>query len=199
MKPFGSRDVLMNANSIRLLVARSGPALFWAGLVLAPALISGCSTGAAPTAQACCAEEPKLVTVLGYGSRAKYAKLSESDQKIMAMRDAKEDAFRNLLERFGAVSIKYSSRQELVSSEGIGKTSLLEIESSGKVQGVRLLQLIPVGTDMYEAKLEVDLNYFSVTNAAVPGQRVQLQQINHGNVLNDRSETGTTPYRYLSE
>ena len=139
------------------------------------------------------------MTVLGYGSRAKYAKLSESDQKIMAMRDAKEDAFRNLLERFGAVSIKYSSRQELVSSEGIGKTSLLEIESSGKVQGVRLLQLIPVGTDMYEAKLEVDLNYFSVTNAAVPGQRVQLQQINHGNVLNDRSETGTTPYRYLSE
>lgn len=199
MKPFGYRDVLMNANSIRLLVARSGPALFWAGVVVAPALMSGCSTGPAPTATPCCVEEPKLVTILGYGSRSKYAKLSESDQKIMAMRDAKEDAFRNLLERFGAVSIKYSSRQELVSSEGIGKTSLLEIESSGKVQGVRLLQLIPVGTDMYEAKLEVDLNFFSVTNAAAPGQRVQLQQINHGNVFNDRSETGATPYRYLSE
>lgn len=189
----------MNTNPIRWRLAHSGPVLFWAGLLLAPALMSGCSTGVAPMATPCCVEEPKLVTILGYGSRAKYAKLSESDQKIMAMRDAKEDAFRNLLERFGAVSIKYSSRQELVSSEGIGKTSLLEIESSGKVQGVRLLQLIPVGTDMYEAKLEVDLNSFVVTNSAGPGHGLQPHQINHGNVFNDRSESGMTPYRYLAE
>ncbi len=147
----------------------------------------------------CCAEEPRLVTVLGYGSRAKYSKLSESDQKIMAMRDAKEDAFRNLLERFGVVSIKYSSRQELLSSEGIGKSSLLEIESSGKLQGVRLLQLIPVGDDMYEAKLEVDLNYFSVSNTASPGKNLQTNPINHANIINNSAEAGATPYRYISE
>ena len=114
----------------------------------------------------CEPEEQNMVTVLGYGTKAKYKNQADSEQIILAMRDAKEDAYRNLMERVGSVSLKYTSRQETKKDRGFDGSMVITFETSGRMRGARLIHLTPIGNDMYEAKLEANLSSALIADSA---------------------------------
>ena len=162
-------------------------------------LIMVLSACASPRYNTCCHEEPNLVTILGYGTRAKYKNLSESEQTILAMRDAKEDAFRNLIDRAGVISIKYSTKKELTHDNKTIKSSAMAIDSSGKVQGVRLIHLVPIGADMYEAKIEADLNSVLISNHTDQSLTTASKEIGTATTITPDSNSSSIHYRYILE
>ncbi len=164
--------------------------------VLACAGLTSCS---AMEAKPCCAEAPSWVTVLGYGTKSRYRHLPDSEQALLAMRDAKEDAFRNLLERAGVISVKYVSRLDQSKARGPEKTSAFSIESSGKLQGVRLAHLVPVDRDIYEAKLEADLNSVLVQGFVGPDLILREEEGIPAEVGPAATRGKPAPYRYLAE
>lgn len=153
----------------------------------------------------CCLNNNSLeVTVLGYGTKAKYKNLSESEQILMAMRDAKEDAYRNLLERVGVVSLNYTSKQATKKGHSIENNKNLTFNVAGKLQGVRLIHLIPLEHGIYEAKLQVDLDSALMTDNTRNISAVSVEETDFSKKSSKSSDTSNKhhprhPFSYFSE
>jgi hypothetical protein len=131
--------------------------------------IQACSL---PMRQACCSDDhqEKLISVMGYAAKSQYKNLSESERILRAMQDAKENAYRNMLERIGEISVHYAASERKINAKDGEKDSALIINIAGSLQGVRLIHLIPLNDDIFEAKVEINLNdpriYRSLDNKA---------------------------------
>lgn len=151
---------------------------------------------AQPIKQCCTQEEEMKVTVMGYGSRSKYRSLPDSEQIIHAMRDAREDAYRNLIERAGGVRVKYASIQEKSNKKAPETRSVMTVESSGSIQRIRLIHMIPVNEDLYEAKIEADLNSVDLLQ---PDSDLLIDTLTPTSSSIDRPGSGVKRYHYLQE
>ena len=116
------------------------------------------------------------------------------------MRDAKEDAYRNLLERVGSVSLKYASRQQGGGEQSTQNKMAMTVETSGSVKGVRLIHLIPVDELMYEAKLEANLDtvYSSLDGGDQPIKMLEDAGQTSPNT-GERNQGNRTRFYYLQE
>ncbi len=75
----------------------------------------------------------------------------------------------------------------------------MAIDSSGKVQGVRLIHLVPIGADMYEAKVEADLNSVLISNHTDQSLTTASKEIGTATTITPDSNSSSIHYRYILE
>lgn len=133
------------------------------GLLTLTLLIgTGCvfQRAAAPApAQAVVPEDPSqkedhVVTAKGYGIVAAQGAVSLDQAKLLAMRAAKVDAYRNLAERLQGLRVNSSSNATAFASQG----DAVQTSAEYFVRGARVVSIAPVRDGIYEAVVELDLD-----------------------------------------
>lgn len=139
-------------------------------LLLAALGLSACATvtvpppAAAPAAACCAAEAAPLsarampgqtvkVMAVGYGATANYSQYATGQQKLMAMRAARVDAYRTLAEQvFGFRVWGQTSVSSFLAQNDSARTYV-----DAFIQGARLVNMTPIADGNFEATVELEL------------------------------------------
>lgn len=132
------------------------------GLSAAVALLSsGCvfqqataPVAAAPAPVQTDYQEDRTVTAKGYGTVAAQGGVSSDQAKLMAMRAAKLDAYRNLAERLQGLRVNSVSNAAAFASQG----DSVQTSAEYFLKGARVISIAPVRDGLYEAIIEMDLD-----------------------------------------
>lgn len=119
----------------------------------AATLISACivlpSTPAAPPAPP---PSPIKVSAVGHGtlSHAQYGQYSQGQQKQMAIRAARLDAYRNLAEQIHGFQLSGASTVSAFASQ----SDYVRVTVDGFVQGARVVETLALPDGRYEVRIE---------------------------------------------
>lgn len=95
----------------------------------------------------------KRLTAVGYGTAAPYTNLTFGQQKLMAIRAAQVDAYRNLAEQIKGVSL--TSTTAIAAFSGQGDT--IKAQSEAMVRGARVVHVASNNDGNWEVRLEIDV------------------------------------------
>lgn len=131
---------------------------FGAVLVLtgcATTCLQGCraNLGGALPAAAMLAVPSKLSAV-GYGSSASYAQYAPGQQRLMAMRAARLDAYRNLAELLYGVRISGNTSVAMFVTQSDSLRSYVD----ATIHGARMVSSNAMADGNYEVTVEIDLS-----------------------------------------
>lgn len=122
----------------------------------------------APAAAAPVDGGERIVSAKGYGVISAQAGVTLDQAKLLAMRAARLDAYRNLAERLQGLRIASVSNAAAFASQG----DTLQTSAEYFLRGARVVSIMPVRDGLYEAVVEVDLDVpgagASLVPAAVP-------------------------------
>lgn len=117
---------------------------------------------AAPVAQAasvraavCCQEDEKVVMAAkGYGAVSSQSGVSLEQKKLMAIRAAKMDAYRNLAERVQGFRLSSTSSAAATNTQ----SDLIQMSAESYLRGARVVSVTPLPDGIYETLVEVELS-----------------------------------------
>jgi len=98
--------------------------------------------------------EARIVTAKGYGTVTAQAGASLDQAKLMAMRAAKVDAYRNLAERLQGLRVSSVSNAAAFASQG----DAVQTSAEYFLKGARVVSIAPLRDGIYEAVVELDLD-----------------------------------------
>jgi len=99
-------------------------------------------------------KEDHIVSAKGYGVVAAQGAVSLDQAKLLAMRAAKVDAYRNLAERLQGLRVNSSSNAAAFASQG----DAVQTSAEYFLRGARVVSIAPVRDGIYEAVVELDLD-----------------------------------------
>jgi hypothetical protein len=117
--------------------------------------------------------EDRIVSAKGYGTVTAQAAMSSDQAKLMAMRAAKVDAYRNLAERLQGLRVSSVSNAAAFASQG----DAVQTSAEYFLRGARVVSITPLRDGIYEAVVELDLDNpgTSVTLAPAPAPAPVVQ------------------------
>jgi hypothetical protein len=98
-------------------------------------------------------ETPKNILAIGYGSPSSYAQYTVGQQKLMAMRAARIDAYRSLAEQVHGLRVWGNTA---VSAFVVQNDSVRTYVDSF-IRGARLVNMTAIGDGNFEATVELTL------------------------------------------
>ena len=98
--------------------------------------------------------ESRIITAKGYGTVTAQAGASLDQAKLMAMRAAKVDAYRNLAERLQGLRVSSVSNAAAFASQG----DAVQTSAEYFLKGARVVSIAPLRDGIYEAVVELDLD-----------------------------------------
>ena len=99
------------------------------------------------------APSPIKFTAVGYGSAGSYAQYAPAQQKLMAMRAAQVDAYRNLAEQVQGFRITGNTS---VSAFAIQNDSIRTYVDSF-IRGARVISVVPITEGNFQASVELEI------------------------------------------
>lgn len=158
--PNSGGAIIMNLKSIG----------FSLGVVLA-ALLSGCATQqpcCAMTVQSTCstntcqastalqsaAQAPTKLLAVGYGAVGSYSQYTHAQQKLMAMRAAQVDAYRNLAEQVYGFRVWGNTAVSAFATQNDSVRSYVD----AFVRGARVVNMTSIADGNWEATVELELS-----------------------------------------
>lgn len=128
--------------------------------VITALLSSGC-TMTMTSAQNLTSSEPELrqavyqkdvIIATGYANISTQKSEKPSQQRLMAIRASKLDAYRNLAEQIYGQNLNSSTTIE----DMVVVNDTMRAHVEGLIYGAKVISINPIGNDSYETKLELD-------------------------------------------
>jgi len=94
------------------------------------------------------------IEAVGYGTISQFKNHPKAQQQLLAMRAARLDAYRNLVEEFYGIRIKGHSSVKDMTIQSDSYRSYFD----AIIRGISLLSITPKGNDIYEAEVELVLS-----------------------------------------
>lgn len=113
-------------------------------------LISNCSTLPKPSVVA----SPTKLTAVGYGAISGYGQYNQAQQKLMAMRAAQVDAYRNLAEQVQGFRIWGGTAVSAFATQSDSIRTYVD----AYVRGARVVSVVPMADGNYEATVELSIS-----------------------------------------
>ncbi len=123
-------------------------------LLLLTFFLSACQHGASDSSANPDNVLPDKIVAVGYGTISQFKNHPKSQQRLLAMRAARLDAYRNLVEEFYGTRIKGHTSVKDMSIESDSYRSYFD----SVIRGISLLSITPKGNDVYEAEVELILS-----------------------------------------
>lgn len=147
---------------------------------VAVACLSGCATYVVETGNASTSPSPSRIQAVGYGAMGGHnSQYTLGQQKLMAMRAARVDAYRNLAEQVNGFRISGNTTV----SAFVTQNDSMRTYVDAYLTGARLVGVIPIADGNFEATVELDLspNFFSCVSGRVSGSAcgVPARRVDH--------------------
>lgn len=96
----------------------------------------------------------KKIEAVGYGTISQFKNYPKAQQRLLAMRAARLDAYRNIVEEFYGTRIKGQTTVRDMVIENDSYRSYFD----AVVKGIHLITITPKGDDIYEAEVELTIS-----------------------------------------
>ena len=102
-----------------------------------------------------CATTPvsQKLTAIGYGNSGSYGQYTSGQAKLMAMRAAKVDAYRNLAEQVQGLRV----RGDTAVSAFVAQNDTIRTYVDSFIRGARVVNVMAIADGNYEATVELEL------------------------------------------
>jgi hypothetical protein len=98
---------------------------------------------------------PTKLTAVGYGSAGNYSQYTPGQRKLMAMRAAQIDAYRNLAEQVYGFRVRGSTAVSAFATQ----SDTVRANVDAFIRGARVIQTASIGDDNFEATGELDMSH----------------------------------------
>ncbi len=100
---------------------------------------------------------PQKITAVGYATLSQFKNYPKAQQRLLAMRAAKLDAYRSIVEQLYGTRLKGNTTIRDMVIENDSYRAYFD----AVVRGVHLLSITPKGNDIYEAEVELILSHYN--------------------------------------
>ena len=152
----------------------------FSAMVLGLLLLGGCATpccnkpatvALGPCGEAVCPAAPivhaaQKVQATGYGNIGNFSQYTSGQAKLMAIRAAKVDAYRNLAEQVHGVRVWGNTAV----SAFVAQNDVIRTFVDSFIQGARVVNVTPAGDGNYEATVELELTGAFFDCLTTPGR-----------------------------